>query len=153
MKYVFLSQAFYDEYKDCGEIEQKPNRPYVCILTQIDGLTFAVPLRSKITHKNALLTDKEEKHGVDFSKAVILTDPEKYIDTSISPHIRQDEFNYLRGKEFIIETRMRKYIKEYKKAITNLDVERNQRMIGYSTLQYFHKELGIDQPEQFEDDN
>lgn len=37
--------------------------------------------------------------GVDFSKAVVITD-DKYIDMLTEPHIRENEFNALRGKDY-----------------------------------------------------
>ena len=59
MKYIFLTQQFYDDYSHCTEIEKKKTRPYVQIYVQVNGIDFAVPLRSNITHKYAFWTDKK----------------------------------------------------------------------------------------------
>lgn len=138
MNFFFLSQEFYDDYLNCSEIEQKIDRPYVMIGVKINNVPFAVPLRSNINHKYVLWTDVQNRCGVDFSKAIVLTSM-KYVDISRKPHIRQNEFESLRGQEQKIEQKMRQYIAAYKKAKARLDVPRNQIICQYSTLQYFEE--------------
>lgn len=87
-------------------------------------------------YEYVLWTDEENRCGLDFSKAIVLTKP-KYIDRSRKPYIRPNEFNSLRGKERIIEMKMEQYIAAYKKAKQRIDVPRNQIICRYSTLQYF----------------
>lgn len=123
-------------------MEQKHNRPYIQVYVEIEGIQYANPLRSDIHHPHVLWTDKKNHCGVDFSKAVVITD-EKYIDSSTDPHIRQDEFDALRGKDYKIKTKMKKYIEDYKMAKSDLSNPRNQQLVKYSTLQYFEAELGI----------
>jgi len=72
-----------------------------------------------------------------FSKSVIILDINKYVDTHNSPYIRPLEFNFLRGKEYIIEQKMKKYIQDYKEAKINIHIQRNQNLCSKSTLQYF----------------
>ena len=141
--FVFLTQQFYNDYVHCPEIEQKPTRPHLRMLIQVKGVTFAIPFRSNISHPNAFLTDPANKCGLDFSKAVVIVDPGKYIDATKSPRIRQNEFDALRGKERIVETGMLRYIKAYEKACKRPDVPRNAMLIKYSTLQYFNNALGL----------
>ena len=45
MKFCFLTDNFFELYKDCEEIEKKNNRPYatVCLLKYKD-LYFAIPI-------------------------------------------------------------------------------------------------------------
>lgn len=136
MVFTFLSEDFYRDYASCPEIEQKSNRPYVRVQVIIDGVLFAVPLRSSINHPNVLWTDKEAGCGLDFSKTVVLAKP-NYVDTTRKPHIRQNEFDALRGKEYLVKQRLAQYIKKYKKAKQRLDIPRNQTLCQYSTLQYF----------------
>ena len=138
MRFVFLSNEFYEKYADCPEIEQKAERPYVCVHVNINGILFAIPLRSNINHQNVLWTDKSSKCGLDFSKAVVIRKAE-YIDVTRKPHIRQNEFDALRGKEYLVYQRMIQYIRVYKKAKKRLDVPRNQMICKYSTLQYFEE--------------
>lgn len=136
MKYIFLSQEFYDDYTHCTEIEQKLTRPYTKVSIVVNGINFAIPLRSNINHPNVVWTDKAKKCGLDLSKTVVVTSPH-YIDTNSKPHIRIDEFESLRGKEYIIRVKLISYIKIYKKAKENLDIKRNKDICNFSTLQYF----------------
>ena len=75
--------------------------------------------------------------GLDFSKAVVIINEEKYIDKFHKPQIRQNEFNALKGNEQIVYSKMLKYIRQYKKAKQNQNVKPNQILCKYSTLQYF----------------
>ena len=83
-------------------------------------MKFAIPLRSDIHHPHVLWTDKNNHGGVDFSKAVVVED-DKYIDKTREPHLRQNEFDALRGKDYKIKQKMEKYIMQYKKAKEDLD--------------------------------
>ena len=74
IKLVFLGDEFFRDYADCPEIEKKPNRPHLRMLMEINGLTFAIPFRSHISHPHSFITDKENSCGLDYSKAVILKD-------------------------------------------------------------------------------
>lgn len=136
MKFIFLSQAFYEAYAGCPEIEAKRTRPYVMACVRIDGVVFAVPLRSHISHKYVLWTDKVNGCGLDFSKTVVLAD-QSYIDKQSVPHIRPAEFDALRGKDHLVRQRLLQYINTYKKAKSRLDVPRNRMICQFSTLQYF----------------
>ena len=115
-RFVFLTDEFYKVYPSelYPEIEQKHNRPYIQVYVKINGIQYAIPLRSDIHHPHVLWTDKKNHCGVDFSKAVVITD-DKYIDMLTEPHIRENEFNALRGKDYKIKVKMEKYIEEYKK--------------------------------------
>lgn len=121
-RFVFLTDEFYKAYPSelYPEIEQKHNRPYVQVYVKINGVQYAIPLRSDIHHPHVLWTDKQNHCGVDFSKAVVITD-DKYIDMLTEPHIRENEFNALRGKDYKIKVKMEKYIEEYKKAKQDLN--------------------------------
>ena len=142
-RFVFLSQEFYNTYptSQYPEIEQKQNRPYIQVYVEIDGVQYAIPLRSDIHHPHVLWTDKKNHCGVDFSKAVVIKE-DSYIDLSIEPHLRQNEFDALRGKDYKIK-KMAKYIADYKKAKLDLSKPINQTLVKYSTLQYFEKEIGL----------
>lgn len=143
-RFVFLSQKFYNTYptSQYPEMEQKQNRPYIQVCVEIDGVQYAIPLRSDIHHPHVLWTDKKNHCGVDFSKAVVIKD-ESYIDLVIEPYLRQNEFDALRGKDFKIKSKMVKYIADYKKAKKDLSKQINQMLVKYSTLQYFEKEIGL----------
>lgn len=139
-QFIFLTEEFYNTFPESAfpEIERKPLRPYIQLHVVINDVQFAIPLRSNIRHGNVLWTDKENNCGVDFSKAVVITD-EKFIDTSNQPVIRPKEFNNLRGKNYIITKKMIKYISDYKKAKAKIDIPHNKQFCAYSTLQYFEQ--------------
>ncbi len=141
-RFVFLSEDFYQRYplSQYPEIEQKKTRPYIQVYIEINGIKFAIPLRSDIHHPHVLWTDKRNHCGVDFSKAVVITD-EKYIDKTCEPHLRQNEFDALRGKDFKIKQKMLKYIDKYKRAKMEPEKSVNKVLLKYSTLQYFEEYL------------
>lgn len=138
MKFIFLTNDFYIKYSSCSEIEQKQNRPYCMLLTKIDEVTWAIPLRSNINHNYVVWSNKINKCGLDLSKAVVVEDS-KYIDTTTHVWIRTDEFKILKSKEHIINKKMQNYIRKYVKTYKRQDIKRNKNLCEFSTLQYFHK--------------
>ena len=139
MKYTFLSQQFYDEHFEHTEIEQKIDRPYVQVIIEVGGVLFAVPMRSNISHKHAFFTDKLNKCGIDYSKTVVITDPETQLDMERKPFNREEEYKSLIGKEYEVKSGLEKYIRTYKKASARRDVARNDILCRFSTLQYFEE--------------
>ena len=121
MKFRFLTDKFFEKYSQCHEIEMKKERPYAitCII-KYQNITFAIPIRHNIKHPFKITTI--ENRGLDLSKTIVILD-KTYINNTI--------------KE------LHKYIKLYKKAIKNIEIPRNKNLCEKSTLQYFHKELGI----------
>lgn len=143
-RFVFLSDQFYNDYPSdiFPQIEQKANRPYIQIVIRINDKIWVAPLRSNINHPYVLWTDRQNKCGVDISKCVPII-KNSYINHNVHPHIRQNEFEALRGKDYKIKTKFLSYIEKYKSALDNPDERFNKILIHNSTLQYFHTELGI----------
>lgn len=141
LKFTFLTKEFYADYSSCKEIERKEHRPHIQLTIDVNGVLFCIPMRSNINHPHVLWTDKKNKCGIDFSKAVVITDRDRYLDHLNKPFIRQNEFDSLRGKEHIIEQKMIKYIRDYKMAKANLSIARNRMLVMCSTLQYFEEYL------------
>ena len=86
MEFRHLSDKFYRKYpsEQFPELMVKENRPYTQVITDINGLKFAVPLRSDISHSTDVLwTDKQARHGLDFTKAVIILDDEYISDEKV----------------------------------------------------------------------
>ncbi|MBU3174501.1 type III toxin-antitoxin system TenpIN family toxin [Clostridium estertheticum] len=142
MDFIYLTKQFYLDYINCTEIERKLERPYIMFKIKIDEIEFAIPLRSNINHKHVYWTDKTNNCGLDFSKTVVITDS-NYINTLTVPHIRQNEYDCLIGREYIIKNQLKAYIRLYKKALKHTHIDKNAILCGYSTLQYFHEELNI----------
>ncbi len=142
LDFVFLSNEFFSDYANCTEIEKKRDRPHIQITLQVGSNIFCIPMRSNINHKHVLWTDKTNHCGVDFSKAVIITNPSRYIDLGRQPHIRPEEFKALKKvSEYEIRRRMLAYIAEYKQAKRRPDIPRNRILLQCSTLQYFEQYL------------
>ena len=147
MEFHRLSAAFYAQFSQCEEILTKEERPYYVLLLELDGLTYAIPLRSHITHPYCFIADSSsgQKNGLDYSKAVVITDTAQYIDPA-PVTIRQHEYNFLKQREFLIRKQFSSYVASYKK-----EVRRRQRnptlpvssLCLYASLKYFHNELGL----------
>lgn len=139
MRLIKLTDDFYQAYSCCSEILQKRDRPYACLAIKIDGVVFAIPFRHHIAHKYAFIT--REGCGLDYTKAVVLTHRRYIADGPVQ--IEQVEFNAIKGNEHAIHKGMSDYLHLYRKALrypANLHYENIRR---WSSLQYFHKELGI----------
>ena len=147
MEFHRLSAAFYTQFGQCEEILTKEERPYYVLLLELDGLTYAIPLRSHITHPYCFIADSfnGQKSGLDYSKAVVITDSAKYIDPA-PVTIRQHEYNFLKQREYLIKKQFSSFVASYKKEI--LRRQKNQELpvsalCRYASLKYFHKELGL----------
>ena len=84
-----------------------------------------------------MLIRRKIRCGIDLSKGVPITAS----DIGNVATIRQDEFNSLKGKEYILKSKFERYIVKYKKAKNNLSKRHNQLLVSYSTLQYFEQYL------------
>ena len=142
LDFVFLTDRFYMDHAACPEIESKKDRPHAQVSIQVGSYLFCIPLRSHIMHEYAFWTDKENHCGLDFSKAVVITDPEKYIDRTRKPFLRQNEYEALKDvNPYVISRRLLFYIQQYKKAKAAPEKKRNALLVKYSTLQYFEEFL------------
>ena len=147
MEFRRLSDAFYAEYGHCEEILTKESRPYYVLLLDIDNLTYAIPLRSHITHPYCFIVKNStgENSGLDFSKAVVITDVAKYIDP-VPVTIHQHEHNFLKQQEYSIKKKFTSYVASYRKEVrrrvgkSDLPVS---ALCRYASLKYFHKEMGL----------
>ncbi len=140
MKYTFLSEEFYAKYPSdqYTQMEQKKSRPYAHVKLDINGILFAIPLRSNISHPYAFFTNKRKKCGVDYSKAVAVL-KDSYIDNEQKVFLRQDEFNKLKGKDYRIKQQFQNYIELYKRAKNDESVKHRKEILEFSTLQYFEE--------------
>ena len=147
-----LTPLFYEKYLKPShtEILQKNSRAYNCLLFQTHYDYFiAVPYRSEITHKYAYhfkysKRSRKHKSGLDYTKIVIL-DKTEYLDTK-DAIIDKDEYNETVKNFETIKEQVLKYVEDYigqQKGEKVLDEKEFQRRYRFSTLKYFHKELGI----------
>ena len=135
MDIITLKQSFYDKYKGCKEILQKSNRPYLMVLIEINDIYFAIPFRSNVSHKYVFWTDKENRCGLDFTKTVVI-DPTKDIK-SHNHIIRQNEYDFLKKRTYIVYKKFNSFFNTYKKAYKNTHIAHNANLIKKSALKYF----------------
>jgi protein AbiQ len=146
MKFHRLSAMFYEQFSQAEEILTNENRPYYVLLMKLDGLTYAIPLRSHITHSYCFIADTSggQNKGLDYSKAVVITES-KYID--LRPvTIRQNEYNIYKKQKYRIEKQFSSYVARYKKEIRRrmkTPALPGSAFCRYSSLKHFHEELGL----------
>ena len=147
-----LTDVFYREYPNplYNEILKKNNRAYNCLLFQSHYDYFiCIPYRSVISHKYAFhftntTRSKEHKSGLDYSKIVIITKTD-YID-SVDAIIDKDEFKETMVNLKQIKKEALDFVEDYvlhMKGIKMLHEREFERRYGFSSLKYFHRELGI----------
>ena len=106
------------------------------VLIELNDLKIAIPLRANIKHKYVYWTNKQEKCGLDFTKSIVIEDL-SYIDYKNKPIIRQEEFDFLKDKNYIVMKKMEKYIKDFflknEKELCNRDLDKTEK----SSLKYF----------------
>lgn len=146
-----LTKDFYEE-NDLIEMLDKNNdkgRGYGVLLVKIAGHRFAIPLRSNmhIRHKDGYTTriynknGNKYRHGLDFSKAVIIK-KQQYISSKPFILVNKSDFVKIRKSEYHIITSFEKYINRYTRAVKKNDMNM-LKPYRFSTLQNYHKELGI----------
>lgn len=119
-------------------MEIKEDRPYTHVQVEVYNQLFCIPLRSHIDHPHALFTNKKERCGVDYSKAVVINNDE-YIDKTKKVFLRPNEYKKLKGKDFTIKKQFLAYIELYKQAKIDDTVDHREEILAFSTLQYFEE--------------
>lgn len=143
----YLSAEFYDKYNavEYPEIEHKPQRPYIVLLIKIDNSIFALPLRTNIKH-NCCYKFKYTSRptnsitGIDFSKAVVINKPE-YIGKNAD--IDNKEYVELNDRISFIISKFKTYLNGYHTYVKGQANIYQAKKYKYTTLKYFHNELGI----------
>lgn len=161
MDYISLTKKFFDDhpYDQCPEFLQKTDRPYIMIRVKIANSEFAIPFRSHIkefkdknmrNNQHVLKTKNGdiagEFRGIDYSKAVIITNPDYYSFDIYGKRIKvdPDEHAVILKSKSLIEKEMLGYVDKYKRNYHKRDVQRNQLFYAASTLQYYLKELELE---------
>lgn len=143
-----LSAEFYKDYDLVGypEMENKQNRPYMVLVVKIEKNIFALPLRTNIRHNYGYkfkTSDRETASctGIDYTKAVIIND-QKYIGEAAS--INDKEYVEIDRNAHRIIAGFRRYLNGYIRLQKNGGTPYDQKRYRYSTLKYFHIELGLE---------
>lgn len=143
----YLSEEFYAKYppETYPELERKPTRPYMVMLVTIADNTFAIPFRTNVRHKNCYRfkhtsRDTESVTGLDYTKAVIINDSTLLGDPAT---IDDKEYLELSEKHYFIIKQFTAYVNGYLAFVKGELNEYKARQYQFTTLQYFHHELHI----------
>lgn len=112
------------------------------------GYYICVPFRTEMKHNNGYkfkfsVRSKKHQSGLDFSKLVIISNSAFIREDST---IVCDEYIEFEKQEDQIHKKLAKYIYDYVEHVEGdvpLHIKQFERKYHYSTLKYFHKELGI----------
>ena len=147
-----LSSKFQNDYPKAKypELLRKPQRPYTCLLVETHyDYYVGIPFRSDIKHSNAYKFNaagsSRQNPGLDYTKIVIIQDDD-YIDSQTPAVVDQNEYNELMKNLNRIVNESVKYVETYvnhMKGTRIIHPREYSRRYAYSTLMYFHKELGI----------
>lgn len=147
-----LSNEFYSYYTHdkYPELLLKDKRSYTCLLIDLHyDYYICVPYRSEIHHNNCFKfkkTERSKNHssGLDYSKIVIITD-DNYLNNDNSV-IDSDEYQKTVDNIDKIVNQVDIYVSDYVSHCNNTKVLHKRefdKRYKYSTLRYFHEELGI----------
>ena len=147
-----LTKKFYDTHKaeQYPELLLKNSRSYNCLFIDLyDDYYICVPYRTDIRHKNAYKfthsrRSRQHQSGLDYTKIVIAKDS-AFLGTESSV-IDDDEYKETVENMERIVSEVIKFINAYlmhHTGVQKLNPKQYERKYKYSSLQYFHKELGI----------
>lgn len=130
-----------------GEVLIKDRRPFLLTIVRARGFTFAIPLRSNLPTSSNIsnfVTKKSDKSahkwsGLDFQKALIVEEDDF---VNLCYPINKAEFKKLKASRERIEKKFADYLTYYIESIQN-NTNKKHINLTRSSLQYFHKELGI----------
>lgn len=167
--YAKLTNDFFEFHKEDSQILKKAGRSYVDGLLLSDSQnSYFVPFRSSLTleaqrqYPNAVMllgrqiTNPEtgviEKSGLDFRKMVVIDSFENNNQFTLVPYSNVSEIEQKNLQKRLQEfyDKAEKYVEGYKNYVA-LSNKPSQSEFKYSSLQYFHKELGIEQQNMQED--
>lgn len=119
------------------EMMAKADRPYLHIIVSVNSELWAIPFRSNISSKRPnqtyyplLITSKSHCTGLDFSKALPITDSD-ILDTK--DHISSEEYTIVKNNYESICSRFERYLLRAIK-LNNKGILEKQALYRYSTL-------------------
>ena len=150
---MHLSSKFVSDYPadKFPELLLKSGRSYNCLLIDShDGYLICIPFRSSVKHNNAYIftsskRSERSRSGLDYSKMAIISDLD-YLDNTIPAIVDKDEYKEMQLQMDVIVSESLEYVDKYIDHVTGknpLHSKEYERKYLYSTLPYFHKELGI----------
>ena len=115
------------------------------LLINIEGNTFAIPFRTNISHTNCYKFKNSTRPtdsvtGLDYTKAVVVNNNAHIGEPA---RINDKEYVELNDRYGVIVSGFRKFISDYVKYANGASSYYNEKKFKYTTLRYFHTELGI----------
>ncbi len=147
MNFKYLSKTFQAQTEHIDEALFDKNRGYGVVTITVNNLTFGIPLRTKITHKNGLITDQIIRdgelcnRGLDYQKALLIENEASDL-TGAFKIKSAEQRKKLYESEYKIKTNFERYVNKYIKAVENGN---DRALEGYifSTLKNYHVQLDI----------
>ena len=145
-----LSNKFYSVYnkKDYPNILRKINRSYSVYKVEIEGVNYCIPVKTNIKHSSSFLFKESsrrkdgERPGLDFKYSVVIRD-ESFIGED--GHIDLEEIKFLTKNEKNIIYQYLRYIKDYKKYVSNpISKFWDSWRFSHTSLEYFWDEMGFE---------
>lgn len=145
-----LSNKFYSVYnkKDYPYILRKINRSYSVYKVEIEGINYCIPVKTNIKHSSSFLFKDSsrrkdgERPGLDFKYSVVVRG-ESFIGDD--GHIDLEEMKYLTKNEKNIIYQYLRYIKDYKKFVSNpISKFWDSWRFSHTSLEYFWDEMGFE---------
>lgn len=137
MRFVLLRYDYLTEHPTIEAMDK--DRPHAIVLIEINGLRFAVPLRTNLNHRQGFKTI--DNGGLDYSKALMIFE-EKDISRDIKLE-SADEFKRINEHEEKIVAAFTKYVSRYIAAQKKGDKNILGMTYRFTTLVNYHAELGI----------
>lgn len=170
INYFTLTEEYFEylQKKTNGEILWNKNekRPYGLIM-EVGKIDFYVPFTHDLRiNRFPFLKDASYQvpseqlgystAGLDFQHAIPIVQPDTEAGFILANQsVFPDQKFFVKNKETEIVNKFSKYVRDYEKYIstplkdkTKENLGFNPKIYTYSTLQYFHKELGIETSQQ-----
>ncbi len=141
--------------KGTEAMDKTTSRGYGVMSIVINGVMVGVPLRSDIKHEYSCILDyiyerdprtgkmQKQARGIDFTKVVVIQDPARHLGEPCEVD-RQQKKTLKKINVGSIRVQLERYVRRYVNAsLTDCNRTLNRREYRWSTLKYFHQELGI----------
>jgi protein AbiQ len=159
MKLLKLENSFYQENKgiiqalDCdattGEWTADKTRGHGIVQIQVNGLTFAIPVRSCIKHDASFILEVDRQNhsvkgmGLDYTKALLLRKL-SYVSNDVFVLRGKHAGKKLVGKEHHVTKQFTQYVEKYIESVKKGDkFVLNSMEYRFTTLVNYHPELGL----------
>lgn len=143
-----LTPAFHKQNPSIKEALEDKKRGYGIVTITVNNLIFGIPVRTRLNHPHGIVLDtiiKKNvicKRGLDFTKALLISNPSEQLGTTFI--LADKQLEKLHKDAYVIKNKFEKYVNRYVKAVQNGNTYTLQGgAYMYTTLVNYHNELGI----------